>query len=382
MEKLEIYNLIDSLSGLQYIPASQLTEKVIVGISEFCKPLAALIKAESPKVQINDKYVGEKTYRATLEGYMDKLSIINAGSAEFVPESGSRNIIICVSMNYPDYVKGAIGVVISPDNPLKHIIRQIIEIYGANMMLSLTAKSIGPRPGIALSEILTQGLENLKQMGVEAILGINPNRPNEAEWVESQSVRQIKLSQDAADFLLSNTKLEEATAKNRIISILPTTQQFGRLVKARFASGGGEIICIFAGKFANDEVIFSKFRGYLADYDQPSGYSQLAEAFKRLKEDHKLIVKGERIAAILETAVAVNHEVNNPLTAVLGNAQLLLLQKDKLPEDIVAKIMVIEKSALRIRQVTQKLMAIVEPVTTSYVDGLNMLDIDKSLSTE
>jgi two-component system NtrC family sensor kinase len=101
-----------------------------------------------------------------------------------------------------------------------------------------------------------------------------------------------------------------------------------------------------------------------------------------LKEDHKLIVKGERVAAILETAVAINHEINNPLTAVLGNTQLLLLQKDKLPDDVITKINTIEKSALRIRQVTQKLMTIVEPITTNYTANLDMLDIEKSSSKE
>jgi len=59
---------------------------------------------------------------------------------------------------------------------------------------------------------------------------------------------------------------------------------------------------------------------------------------------------------------------------------LLLLNKDNLPSDIVNKIITIEKSALRIRQVTQKLMSVVEPITTSYTESLEMLDIDKSTS--
>jgi signal transduction histidine kinase len=76
--------------------------------------------------------------------------------------------------------------------------------------------------------------------------------------------------------------------------------------------------------------------------------------------------------------VTINHEINNPLTAILGNAQLLLMAKDKLPPDIVSKLETIERSAVRIRETTSKLMSIIEPVTSSYVSGLEMIDIEKS----
>jgi len=110
----------------------------------------------------------------------------------------------------------------------------------------------------------------------------------------------------------------------------------------------------------------------------PIGYDDIALSFKLLIADHNKIIKAEKVASILETAVTINHEINNPLTAILGNTQLILLDKDKLTKDLLAKITTIEKSALRIRQVTQKLMAVIEPITTPYIDGLQMLDIDKS----
>ncbi|MCI0530717.1 MAG: hypothetical protein L0Y74_02035 [candidate division Zixibacteria bacterium] len=111
-------------------------------------------------------------------------------------------------------------------------------------------------------------------------------------------------------------------------------------------------------------IALSKQEGFPADASTPA---QVAEK-----------VKSARLNAILETAAALNHEVNNPLTAVLGNAQLLLLLADKLSPEVVEKLKAIEESALRIREVTSRLMKIIEPVTVEYASGLKMIDIHKS----
>lgn len=89
--------------------------------------------------------------------------------------------------------------------------------------------------------------------------------------------------------------------------------------------------------------------------------------------------KSQRLSAIMETAVAINHEINNPLTAILGNAQLLLSSKAKLDKDTLDKLKIIEDSALRIKEVTQNLMKIVEPVIVEYAGGVKMVDISKSV---
>jgi hypothetical protein len=104
----------------------------------------------------------------------------------------------------------------------------------------------------------------------------------------------------------------------------------------------------------------------------------LIKSFEKLKADFQKLVKSERAAAITETTVTINHEINNPLTAILGNTQLMLMSRDKLPADIVAKLETIERSAIKIRETTAKLMSIIEPVTRPYASGLQMIDIEKS----
>lgn len=86
----------------------------------------------------------------------------------------------------------------------------------------------------------------------------------------------------------------------------------------------------------------------------------------------------ERLATVVETAVAVNHAVNNPLVPILGNAQFLLQDDRITDEDIRRRLRVIVKNALRIRDITQKLASISHPVSKEYLKGTRMLDIEAS----
>lgn len=90
--------------------------------------------------------------------------------------------------------------------------------------------------------------------------------------------------------------------------------------------------------------------------------------------DDKLIQQ-EKLKSILDTAVTVNHEVNNPLTAILGNVQLLLMNDEGMEADLKKKLKTIEESALKIRDVTQRLMKLTSPRTVEYNNGTKMVDI-------
>jgi PAS domain S-box-containing protein len=101
---------------------------------------------------------------------------------------------------------------------------------------------------------------------------------------------------------------------------------------------------------------------------------------------HRQRVKAERLAAITETMVSVNHEVNNPLAVILGYAQILLrrLEPEASSESFFLRARTelarIEAEALRIREITQKLATLIEPVVTSYPasEGIKMVDLHHS----
>ncbi len=86
-----------------------------------------------------------------------------------------------------------------------------------------------------------------------------------------------------------------------------------------------------------------------------------------------------RTQAVLETGAALNHEINNPLMALLGNVELLMRQTQDLDVDMTAKLRKIQEAAEHIRTVTQKLMSITEARTVPYPGGGSMIDIERSL---
>jgi PAS domain S-box-containing protein len=108
---------------------------------------------------------------------------------------------------------------------------------------------------------------------------------------------------------------------------------------------------------------------------------ELEETLNKLKASQENLIQSERVAAITETSIAANHEINNPLFAILGQAQLLLRKYTAQDEDTIHRLEMIEESALRIACVTKKLANLADPVVKEY-SGLaaKMIDVDRSTS--
>lgn len=51
----------------------------------------------------------------------------------------------------------------------------------------------------------------------------------------------------------------------------------------------------------------------------------------------------------------LRHEVNNPLTGILGNAELLLARRDHLPPGAVERLETIAELAVRLRETVRRL---------------------------
>jgi nitrogen-specific signal transduction histidine kinase len=51
----------------------------------------------------------------------------------------------------------------------------------------------------------------------------------------------------------------------------------------------------------------------------------------------------------------LRHELNNPLTGILGNAELLLAKSGRLPNDMAARVEVIAELAVRLRETVRRL---------------------------
>jgi DNA-binding response OmpR family regulator len=80
------------------------------------------------------------------------------------------------------------------------------------------------------------------------------------------------------------------------------------------------------------------------------------------------------LAGIGETTIALEHEINNPLSALLGHAELLLLE-DGLTEEQQHQVRVIREQATRIADVVRRLARLKNPRSVEYLTGSTMLDL-------
>ena len=51
----------------------------------------------------------------------------------------------------------------------------------------------------------------------------------------------------------------------------------------------------------------------------------------------------------------LRHEVNNPLTGILGNTELLLARRDRLPASAIERLETIAELAVRLRETVRRL---------------------------
>jgi DNA-binding response OmpR family regulator len=93
---------------------------------------------------------------------------------------------------------------------------------------------------------------------------------------------------------------------------------------------------------------------------------------KRAAED--ALARAQWLAGIGETALAVQHEINNPLTALLGNVALLTHELAT-PEEERQCIQVIAEQGTRIAGVVKRLASLREPKSVEYVRGSRMIDL-------
>jgi PAS domain S-box-containing protein len=108
----------------------------------------------------------------------------------------------------------------------------------------------------------------------------------------------------------------------------------------------------------------------------------LATDLTELRELQSKLLEAERASAITETAISVNHEINNPLCSILGYTQLILMERDSLDPEVVRKLEGIEEQIIRIQEIAEKLARINRPVLKEYIGGSRMLDMENSCVEE
>ena len=93
-------------------------------------------------------------------------------------------------------------------------------------------------------------------------------------------------------------------------------------------------------------------------------------------------IENIRAEAVRETTVTLNHKINNPLSSITLNTELLLKKNPDLDEETKRGLLSIQSEVKRIHQALRRLTLLKEPLSTEYHNGIKMIDLEESAAAE
>lgn len=300
------------------------------------------------------------------------LGTVNKASTEYFKTTG-------------DMLTGLIDSILTDLRGVVSLDSLVSEQYGENselLALVVTVDSISRYNKIynqAFSEFLN--IKNVKN---------NRNKRKVLNSIIDTADTRLKTGFAGTDSLIEqHTMARIKEIENRIDNVKTLTQLIllgMSIFSIGFALLYSRIISHHLHRLKESTSIIAK-----GDFDfNPRGYpndeiGDLANAFfdmaHDLKKTQNELIKKRRLAAIGEIVASVNHEINNPLMIISGNAQFLEMTIDsETTKDTKERIRAILEETERISQVTRKLRDIKNPVVEDYTSsGEQMINLDKSL---
>ena len=158
-----------------------------------------------------------------------------------------------------------------------------------------------------------------------------------------------------------------------------------RRIRAHDA-GRETFVLIVTARDARDdlaEVLDAGADDYVSKPSTPENLrARLEIATRRIAQDEARraaeaeLARARWLAGIGETTIALEHEINNPLSALLGHAELLLMDRT-LSADQREQLQVIREQAARIADVVRRLAKLKNPQSVEYLSGARMLDLSE-----
>ena len=112
--------------------------------------------------------------------------------------------------------------------------------------------------------------------------------------------------------------------------------------------------------------------------------NELVEINRKLKKAQDKLIKLEKKQTAVEMAATLNHEINNPLAIIAGNAQFLLMTMKNSNPSIIKRLKAIDKEASAIASITEKFRQLDSLVVENYVagDSRKIINLNKSVKAE
>lgn len=101
-----------------------------------------------------------------------------------------------------------------------------------------------------------------------------------------------------------------------------------------------------------------------------------------IKEMYERLIKAERIAAVSEINTTLSHEINNPLTAIIINAQIyenkIKTKGNLAQEEIKQFVDIVVEQSKRMKKIMEDLRHMTKVISEEYIEGSPMVNIKKS----
>ena len=173
---------------------------------------------------------------------------------------------------------------------------------------------------------------------------------------------------------------------------LPDSQGFDTFLKAR--EHNADVPIVILSGLSDEELAVRAVREGAQDYLVKGEISStlLPRMLRYAIERHRLMVEmvnlqnqlleAERTRVLAETAVAASHEINQPLTVIIGSIDLLLtaLIKDDVKQGDLLKG--IREASEKISEILNKMKDTQRYVSTTYVGDTQMIDFKASAEKE
>ncbi len=105
------------------------------------------------------------------------------------------------------------------------------------------------------------------------------------------------------------------------------------------------------------------------------GILAIGQDLSAKKQLEKELLEKERLRAITDSLATINHKINNPLTPILGNIQLIRQDESQFAKGHREKLETIEVNARKICEVIKSFNRLTNPTTQTYYGNANLIEV-------
>lgn len=117
---------------------------------------------------------------------------------------------------------------------------------------------------------------------------------------------------------------------------------------------------------------------YITKPFNPEELLARVSAHLRIKSLEDQLASQKELEAALKMSVTLQHEINNPLTGVIGNLELLKDWRDSKPEEVDEAVSDALALSMRIKLIVQQLSRLTRIIPATYIKGSEMINIGES----